>query len=541
MRYPLTVGTLLWYLMSTIQFTVDGQMLDGLDAHAMEEPGTQHGETTCDDAKHQEHPITTTIKDPPSTAVSSKKVLVLVEPSPFTYVSGYANRFQNMALHLMQDFGDSVEFITAENVHPSPPSSFSWQTSSNETYTAPIYYTRGMVFPGYNLLTLATDWTWLIPRRLFRQRPDIVHVSSPGFLVWSAILWARLWQVPLVCSYHTHIPVYVESHYAEYPRIVQTILHKTLWGMIRLVAGWTDLVLVTSPQVQADFQQHGIQAHVWKKGIDTEVFHPKHYNPDTRKRMLMTMKTEESSTNQSTSSTIPTQHPPSPSNECLSETVESRKDKSVSNELVNDVHSAFLMVYVGRLSPEKRLMDLLPILKALPQAHLCFVGQGPLEAGLKQAFATTGDRTTFLGSLRGTELSQAFASADVFVMPSDSETLGFVVLESMASGVPVVAARTGGIPDLIQDRVDGFLVTPGDINEYVDRLRKLQDDVSLRRAMGVAARQEMQQYSWKTASEDLRVVQYTAAIESFHQRWEQRLWRLFYGQKDDVKWTGVSV
>ena len=107
--------------------------------------------------------------------------------------------------------------------------------------------------------------------------------------------------------------------------------------------------------------------------------------------------------------------------------------------------------------------------------------------------------------------------------------------------MPVVAARTGGIPDLIQDRVDGFLVTPGDINEYVDRLRKLQDDVSLRRAMGVAARQEMQQYSWKTASEDLRVVQYTAAIESFHQRWEQRLWRLFYGQKDDVKWTGVSV
>ena len=126
-------------------------------------------------------------------------------------------------------------------------------------------------------------------------------------------------------------------------------------------------------------------------------------------------------------------------------------------------------------------------------------------------------------------------------MPSDSETLGFVVLESMASEVPVVAARAGGIPDLIQDRVDGFLVTPGDINEYVDRLRKLQDDASLRRSMGVAARQEMQQYSWKTASEDLRVVQYTAAIESFHQRWEQRLWRLFYGQKDDVKWTGVSV
>merc|ERR1740139_1893999 len=121
----------------------------------------------------------------------------------------------------------------------------------------------------------------------------------------------------------------------------------------------------------------------------------------------------------------------------------------------------FLMVYVGRLGNEKRLMDIKPMLEKLGDGvRLCIVGDGPQAEELEEYFK--GTNTVFTGQMGGDELSAAFASADVFVMPSDSETLGFVVLESMASGVPVVGAKAGGIPNLIKDGVDGFLVPPGD-------------------------------------------------------------------------------
>ena len=84
-----------------------------------------------------------------------------------------------------------------------------------------------------------------------------------------------------------------------------------------------------------------------------------------------------------------------------------------------------------------------------PKARLALVGKGPDSDALKEHFK--GTKTVLTGVMTGEALSQAFASADVFVMPSDTETLGFVVLESMASGVPVVGANAGGIPDLIDD------------------------------------------------------------------------------------------
>merc|ERR1712232_179401 len=98
-----------------------------------------------------------------------------------------------------------------------------------------------------------------------------------------------------------------------------------------------------------------------------------------------------------------------------------------------------------------------------------------------------GTKTHFTGQMSGDALSQAFASADAFVMPSDSETLGFVVLEAMASGVPVVGANAGGIPDIIDDGNTSFLVPVGDTDAYVERLTQLQDK-KFRGEMGARAR-----------------------------------------------------
>jgi sulfoquinovosyltransferase len=134
---------------------------------------------------------------------------------------------------------------------------------------------------------------------------------------------------------------------------------------------------------------------------------------------------------------------------------------------------------------------------------------------LKEWFS--GTNTVFTGQLSGDELSQAFASADVFCMPSDSETLGFVVLESMASGVPVIGAAAGGIPDLINDNDTGFLVPPGDTAAFCDRIVTLMDP-TFRKKMGQAARKEAERWGWEAATSYLRNVQYEKALVNFHSR-----------------------
>lgn len=121
----------------------------------------------------------------------------------------------------------------------------------------------------------------------------------------------------------------------------------------------------------------------------------------------------------------------------------------------------------------------------------------------------------FTGMLGGEELSQAYASGDVFVMPSESETLGLVVLEAMSSGLPVVAVRAGGIPDIIpadQEGKTGFLFSPGDLDDCLSKLQPLLHNQELRETIGKAAREEMEKYDWKAATRKIRNEQYNAAI-----------------------------
>lgn len=220
--------------------------------------------------------------------------------------------------------------------------------------------------------------------------------------------------------------------------------------------------------MKEELESNGIpRVDVWRKGIDTERFHPSFYSTQMR-------------------------------------------------ELMSDGNpSDFLMVYVGRLGAEKRLKDIRAMLEKMPNARLCIVGTGPQKEELEEYFA--GQKAVFTGQLSGDDLSAAFASADVFVMPSDSETLGFVVLESMASGVPVVGAAAGGILDLIDDGKTGFLAPPGDTDRFVQRLTELSNR-NFREKMGKSARAEAERWGWESATSYLRNVQYERALINFHSR-----------------------
>src|SRR5258708_23666627 len=101
-----------------------------------------------------------------------------------------------------------------------------------------------------------------------------------------------------------------------------------------------------------------------------------------------------------------------------------------------------LLLYVGRLSAEKEVARLRDVIRARPEARLAIVGDGPVRHELERHFK--GTPTVFTGSMRGKALASAYASADLFLLPSNTETLGLVLLETMASGCPVVACRAGG-------------------------------------------------------------------------------------------------
>mmetsp|Transcript_17190 Transcript_17190/g.26823 ORF Transcript_17190/g.26823 Transcript_17190/m.26823 type:complete len:498 (+) Transcript_17190:107-1600(+) len=403
---------------------------------------------------------------PPLRMTPPRKLCLMVEPSPFTHISGYSNRFNEM-LRFLAKAGDEVEIVTASDRSTAPESSNNSNDHGliSEKFGHKVHHTRGFAFPLYNEVILSADVPDMIVGKVIqRMQPDLVHVTSPSFLIGASILYARLMSIPLVVSYHTHMPMYATKYLGWLPGV-----EALAWYIVRFWHSWADLTLVTSSQMQNELQTNGInKVEVWRKGIDTEKFNPKFKNDAMRYRM--------------------------------------------SDGNPDD----YLLVYIGRLGKEKRLKDLKPILERIPNARLCIVGDGPQKAELERHFSSTG-RTHFTGKLLGEDLSKAFASGDVFVMPSDSETLGFVVLESMASGVPVVGARAGGVPDLINDGINSFLVTPGDTDAFVDRLIKLKD-VYFRNKVAFEARRETERWSWEAATSVLRNIQYEKAIENFKVR-----------------------
>ena len=170
-----------------------------------------------------------------------------------------------------------------------------------------------------------------------------------------------------------------------------------------------------------------------------------------------------------------------------------------------------LPLCAARLSPEKKLDTLRPVLENLPYARLAILGDGPARSSLERHYA--GLPAVFTGFLRGEELAQAFASADVFVMPSTTETLGFVVLEAMSSGRPVVAARAGGIPDLVQHGENGILYDLEDPTALLDAVEDLLSEPGRARFHGEQARKAAEKASWRSETRKL-VWAYRRAIKA---------------------------
>ncbi len=299
-------------------------------------------------------------------------------------------------------------------------------------------------------------------RELDRFRPDVVHVVNPVVLgLWGTAL-AKQRNLPLLASYHTDI-----TQYARHLRL--PLLQEPSRRFLQGVHNQAHVNLCTSVPMVNSARGLGIQrVRLWPKAVDTDLFRPERRTQAMRERLT-------------------DGHPDAP-----------------------------LMVYVGRLSYEKRIDWLYAPVTQLPGVRLALIGAGPAEADLRKRFA--GTNTVFTGYMSGPDLAAAYASADVFAFPSDTETLGFVAMEAMASGVPAVGARAGGIPDVILEGENGLMFTPGDLGDLTEKLRTLLFDRALRERMARRARADMERHGWRAATEAL-VEFYRTAIR-VHRRFD---------------------
>lgn len=308
--------------------------------------------------------------------------------------------------------------------------------------------------------------SWSFFREIRDFDPDVIHAVNP---IWTAALGVFAAQrdaVPLVASFHTNVPEYVDALGIGWTRPLTEAALKYLHNQAAVN-------LCTSGPMVDTAREVGIRnVKLWPKAVDTETYHP------------------------------------------------SRATAEMRTRLTDGNPEAPLLTYIGRVSKEKdlkRLNNVMRLVRAeCDDARLAIVGDGPFLNELKETFDPS--FTVFTGYLSGEELAAAFATGDVFLFPSATETLGLVALESFASRVPVIGTRAGGIPFVIEEGVAGHLIDPdaGDA-AWANAAVELLQDSARRENMGAAARCEAEKYSWVESTQAL-LAAYEEAIEHPYRR-----------------------
>ena len=322
-----------------------------------------------------------------------------------------------------------------------------------DTYKgATIVGVAAMPLPLYPELKLGLPGP-AVSDKLEEFKPDLIHVVNPAVLGLGGIWLAKTNNIPLIASYHTHLPKYLE-HYG------MGMLEPLLWELLKAAHNQALLNLCTSTAMVHELEDKGIQrTALWQRGVDTENFRPELRSEKMRGKLFGKHKDTDS-----------------------------------------------LLIYVGRLSAEKQIERIKPVLDNIPGACLALVGDGPYRGQLEKIFENT--KTNFIGYLSGEELASAYASGDIFLFPSSTETLGLVLLEAMAAGCPVIGANKGGIPDIINDGVNGCLYDPDEKDNgersLIEATKKILIDKNKKESMSKAARKEAENWNWNQATLQLQ-------------------------------------
>lgn len=304
---------------------------------------------------------------------------------------------------------------------------------------------RGLPIPGYSELQWGLPAGRKLSRLWRRQRPDAVYLATEGPLGWSALRVARRLGIPVISGFHTNFQQY-SDHYGL------SLFHRPAMHYLRWFHSQTQLTLTASPSQQRELFRTGMpNLALLGRGVDCERFHPAHRDPVLRQHWQV-----------------------------------------AEQDLV--------LLHVGRLAAEKNLALLVQAwqhlrslpLGASPRLRLVIVGDGPLRRPLQEQLPDA----IFTGALTGLPLARAYASADLFLFPSVTETFGNVVTEAMASGLAVCAFDLAAAHQHIRDRFSGCLAAEGHERLFMDNLEWLIKDAEGRRSIRLHARHRACQLGW---------------------------------------------
>ena len=335
---------------------------------------------------------------------------------------------------------------------------------------APVVATK---MPKYENLELVLPPALKMMRVAQELRPDVIHISTPGSVGLVGLALAKRLRLPIVGVYHTDFPAYIDKLFVNHS------LTEGCSGYMRLFYRNFARIFTRSEDYAHTLTNLGIpreRLEALRPGIMIDQFHPRFRDVSIHHRIAG----------------------------------ERTDAKATPGEPVR-------FVYCGRVSVEKNMPLLEQVWKAADAelrarnvpAELVIIGDGPYRATMQASLA--GTRTRFLGFRYGSELSTLYASCDAFVFPSTTDTLGQVVMESQASGMPVLVSDQGGPKEVVRDGDTGFVLSASDAGAWVRTITRLATDESLRTRMGRAAHEFLQGFSMRRSFEHYWSVHETVA------------------------------
>lgn len=349
----------------------------------------------------------------------------------------------NRLVSAMLDRDHEIELIRLKQ--PSAEVS----TASAQDRARPPYHEmllRSLPIPRYPGLRMGWPCKGALLGHWSLHRPDLVHIATEGPLGWSALRAATQLRIPVTSDFRTNFHRY-SGHYGL------GVFRKPIMAYLRKFHNRAARTFVPTQRLGQELGASGFRhLEVIGRGVDTTSFAPVHR--DERLRSAWGV-----------------------------------------------APSQVLVSYVGRLAAEKNL-DLLvrsfdAIQQHCPDARLLLVGDGPMRASLQQRCP----EAIFAGSRRGTDLAAHYASADMFLFPSLTETFGNVVTEAMASGLPVVAFDCAAAHEHIEHGVSGLLVPEGQEARFIEHAVRLADSDGLRERLAQEARSAAERLSWEAIAQ----------------------------------------
>jgi len=314
---------------------------------------------------------------------------------------------------------------------------------------------RGMPIPRYPELKLGLPSKKTLVKTWTLRRPDVVHIATEGPLGWSALQAAKVLKLPVTSDFRTNFQSY-SKHYGV------GWLRKPIVAYLRKFHNATACTMVPTKELMRTLNENGfLNLKVVSRGVDTQLFNLQKRDFNLRTSWGADEKTK-------------------------------------------------VLISVGRMAPEKNLDKVLQSYEALrargAPVKLVMVGDGPLREQFRQKYPDI----IFPGMLAQSDLAAYYASADLFVFPSQTETFGNVTLEALASGIPVLAFDCAAARDWVQPNVNGWLVAENNPDGFVEKAVSLFQQPELLDQVTQSTRHQLVHLDWDQIAEQVEGVFWNA-------------------------------